>query len=379
MPLTSSARANRAILAVAGGRKTQLIVDECSRHQLQSRLAITFTIAGQDVLQSRLYQACPTDGMPDVTGWYTFLIGHIIKPYLPDLFPGQHVAGLHFIEGTDNSHKKKGITRFFDPDGYVYSTRVAELAARILQISEPAVIDRLEHIYDEIYIDEVQDLVHYDLTILETLLQSCIRITMVGDLRQTILSTSRAGSKNKQYDSLRMLDWFNEQVTHGRLQLERRTTSWRCNQAICDLADTIFASYDFPKTISAQIETTSHDGVFFVAREHVLTYIHDFDPAVYRYSKRTKVPNDITATNIGLVKGATVDRVLLFPAATMLHFLVGETTTIAPKTASELYVAITRAKYSVAVVVENINMDLPGMWVPYTKPHDPDFHNKSVC
>ena len=65
-------------------------------------------------------------------------------------------------------------------------------AAWVKSVSAPtgALIRRLEGIYDEILIDEVQDLSAYDWDILDALLISSIEIWMVGDIRQAVLATN---------------------------------------------------------------------------------------------------------------------------------------------------------------------------------------------
>lgn len=88
---------NRVTLAVAGSRKTQSIVDACAGGAPGvRRLALTFTQTGQAELNGRLQQACAPGTSPEVMGWFTFLLRHCIRPYLPLRFPEQRLRGLNF-------------------------------------------------------------------------------------------------------------------------------------------------------------------------------------------------------------------------------------------------------------------------------------------
>ena len=63
---------------------------------------------------------------------------------------------------------------------------------------------------------------------------------------------------------------------------------------------------------------------------------------------------NLPAFNIGVTKGKTFDRVIIFPTEPFLKYLVsGNLSELAEKSKSSLYVAITRARYSVAYVVAN--------------------------
>jgi ATP-dependent exoDNAse (exonuclease V) beta subunit len=64
-----------------------------------------------------------------------------------------------------------------------------------MEQSRGALLYRLESLYDEILMDEVQDLSGWDWEILNRLFASCIDIRMVGDIRQSVLSTNPRGKK----------------------------------------------------------------------------------------------------------------------------------------------------------------------------------------
>lgn len=359
---------NQAILAPAGGRKTQRIVQACSEGAPScSRLVVTFTSDAQDILTSRLHLVCSADSMPEVLGWYGFLLRHIIRPYINCLYDIDEVAGLHFVTGKDPGAKAFGKSRYFDTSGRAYSTRISLLAMNIIRAIKGAPIDRLERIYDEIYIEEVQDLTGNDLDILDHLLSSKIDMTLVGDIRQSLLTTSRSDRKNLSYAGLRMIDWFHERAARDSLRLTEETVSWRCSQEIIDLADRVLPEGVFGATASKAPPAAhgQHTGVWVISRENAVSYFTHYTPSVFRESVRTRIPDGIHgAINSGHCKGMTVEHALIFPTKTMIDFLSGNANSLADRSAARFYVAITRAVYSVAIVVDNPGKhDIPE-WMP---------------
>ena len=129
--------------------------------------------------------------------------------------------------------------------------------------------------------------------------------------------------------------------------VEERTENFRSNQAISDFADKIFP--DLPSTISMFNETTNHDGIFRVPIKEAREYAETHQPAVLRYNKRADTLG-LSARNIGVAKGSTFDSVLIFPTRPMIQFLDDEDATKLT-TLEHLYVAVTRARHSVAFVV----------------------------
>jgi DNA helicase II / ATP-dependent DNA helicase PcrA len=233
---------------------------------------------------------------------------------------------------------------FIDSHGDVYRDAVADLACRIDDASKGAVLRRLEKIYDRIFIDEVQDLVGYDLEILDRLFRSHIATTVVGDPRQHTFATSTV-TKNKKYRGAGFIDWLNER---SRVCVqEHRHESDRCQGDICEFASAIFP--EFPPLTSGHSLVTGHDGVHFITRFDVLAYFEEHRPQVLRWDKRTHTQG-LPAINIGVSKGSTYDRVLIFPTKPMLAYLDHRDPTKLTSR-EKLYVAVTRARHSVAFVV----------------------------
>lgn len=205
---------NRVTLSVAGSRKTQSIVDACSAGNPNGRrLVLTYTRTGQAVLEDRLRTACAAGTVPEVMGWYSFLLHHMIRPYLPLHFPGQRLNGLNF-DGNPGRYAK-GPRRFLDSTGRAFRIHLSRLAVDVANASKGLAIDRLSRIYSEIHIDEVQDLTGCDLRILEMLMKSTTDLFMVGDVRQSVYDTNPHDPNLKQYRGVKMLDWFTKHQELG--------------------------------------------------------------------------------------------------------------------------------------------------------------------
>lgn len=357
---------NKVILAPAGGRKTQTIIDECfSGEDSQRKLVITYTITGQKVIQERIWQNKEVQGQIEIIGWFSFLLNNIIYPYVYDKYPNQDVKGFHFVEGKDPTQFRKGSKRYFSDKGKVYSNRIGKLAHDIAVSTKGAWIDRLERMYDEIYFDEVQDLGGNDLDILKLLLQSKIKIILVGDVRQSVYTTSRNDTKYKDYRGLKKITWFREMHSLGLCDIEERQQTWRCNQEIIDFADSVLPkNLNFLPTESLNRKETNHDGIFLVSWENLPSYIQTFNPECYRNRIDSRILINTEAINYGQCKGKTVPRVLIYPTGPIKKFLKDSSKSLKDQSAASFYVAITRAEYSVAIVVEKPKQYNIKEWVP---------------
>jgi DNA helicase II / ATP-dependent DNA helicase PcrA len=260
----------------------------------------------------------------------------------------------------------KGADRYLDDQSRAYKRFLSKLAIDVADAADGSVTARLQRMFDEIYVDEVQDMTGYDLDVLEQMLLTTGVIRMVGDLRQSVFDTNPQDPRHKKYRGLSMLDWFEEQKEAGRLELEYSSTTWRSVQAVASFSDAIFnPALGFPATTSAQDKTSEHDGVFAVAPAHVDAYIEQYRPACLRQLVTTPVPEDVAATNFGISKGLTHDRVLIFPTGPIRAFLT-KGTQLGDKSACGLYVGVTRAVHSVAFVMPEPQTSSLTVWTPTT-------------
>lgn len=342
---------SRVILAVAGGRKTQSIVDDCKSCPEDGRiLVLGYTTASQNELINRIRAAGVHGHRVEVMGWFSFLLQHLIRPYLPLLYEGRRLTGLNF-EG-DPGRYAKGAERFLDGDDRAYKLHLAKLAHDVATASNGSAVDRLKHIYDEIYIDEVQDLGGWDLDVIEVLLRAELKITMVGDMRQALLSTNIRDPKNAQYRKEKIFDWFQLMERRKLLEIEQAPTTYRSSQSIATLSDSIFdPRLGYAPTVSASKEAHEHMGLFTVRESDAVAYAQEHEALCLRHSRAVAKHLDLPFITFGVAKGRTVDHVLIYPTARVLQFLA-DGAPLEGLAACTLYVGVTRAKHSVAFITD---------------------------
>lgn len=352
---------NHLTLAVAGGRKTQGLVDYCREATDRKIAVLTFTQTNQQEIRSRLASQAGDSNTMEVMGWYTFLLRHFAQPFLRFKFPKDRVKGFDF-EGSPFKFAT-GRSRFMDSGDRVYGCELGKLAFELMEAT-PTLLRRLECIYDEILIDEVQDLASYDWEILEVLLGSKIDVRMVGDVRQAVLSTNPRGQKNKKFGYAASLEWFRDREAEGLLTITYATTTYRCRTEIATFSDTIFdATWGFPDTTSENFDATEHDGVFLLHTQHVEEYVGRYRPQCLRHSVNSAKHLDLDFQNFKGVKGATFERVLLAPTTNIESF-IKKGAHLEATAAAAFYVAVTRARQSLAIVVDKPGESKLPVWAP---------------
>lgn len=353
---------NSLILAVAGGRKTQGLIEHCKALPVERKVAvITFTQTNQQEIRHRLSAQVGDRHNLEVMGWYTFLLRHFAQPFLPFKFPKERVGGFDF-DGFPH-RMAKGKARFMSSGNQVYASELGRLAFELMQATQ-ALLHRLECLYDEILIDEVQDLSGYDWEIIRALLESKIDVRMVGDVRQAVLSTNPRGQKNKKYGYASSLEWFRKQEADGLLNINYVTTTYRCRPEIATFSDTIFnTSLGFPETTSNNHDLLGHDGVFLVHSKHVDNYIEHFQPQCLRYSASSARKYNFPFMNFKASKGATFERVLIFPTKKIEDF-IKKNKELESSSAASFYVALTRAKQSLAIIIDQPGNSTLPVWEP---------------
>lgn len=338
---------NLAVIAAAGSRKTQLIVD-CVLADPSKRVLVT-TYTNENLTQITRRISAGTGMLPAhvrVMGWFSFLVNECARPYQSAVL-GQVglIRSLDFVGKHGQFVKKEDVERYYlDRHRDMYRDEVSAFAFEANRLSGGKVVERLSAMFDHIYIDEVQDMAGYDLDLLDLFMQSSIGVTMVGDPRQATYSTNNS-RKNKGSKGTAVANWFGKRSKY--CTIEERAVSYRCNQAICDFADGLYP--ELTPTTSMNDELTGHDGIFSITPDEVMSYVEKYNPTVLRYNKNSDTLG-LAAMNYGVSKGSTFDRVLIFPTKPMTAYFK----TRDPEKAgdrSKLYVAVTRAKYSTTFVI----------------------------
>jgi len=108
-----------------------------------------------------------------------------------------------------------------------------------------------------------------------------------------------------------------------------------------------------PKTQSKNRDVTGHDGVYVLSSCDLMEYVKRYRPTILRYNRKTKAEG-LRALNFGISKGQSFERILIFPNGVIKDFLKTKNhDKLKDKTKALLYVAITRARYSVAFVYDD--------------------------
>lgn len=146
---------------------------------------------------------------------------------------------------------------------------------------------------------------------------------------------------------------------------------WRSIPSICSFSDKVHIGEGYPATVSKKDkpDNVTHTGIHYVAPKDVDQYIKLHSPLILRHSSTSgkalnKYNNLMT---FGESKGKTTEHVLIHPTQPFVKFLKGHATPFKGSSTAisqnKLYVAITRARYSVAFIVEDKHFD-DKLWQP---------------
>lgn len=344
---------NEAVVAAAGSGKTQYLIEQAVADPGSRILILTYTNENLRQLNARLWSQ--RGGFPPNVETMTlvaFLLRECVKPYQSVKTDEPNLIRSVQFQDRPASAQNAGIRRFkqffLNSSGDVYSDHLAQAAFVINEASGGAVIRRLERLWAQIFVDEAQDLAGYDLMLLEVFLRSQIRILLVGDPRQGVYATNN-NPRYKQYRGSKIVSWVDGQVATGILSKKERTECRRSVASICSFADQLYP--DLPTTVSTKpVSEGRHAGVFFVLEKNLEEYRAAVRPQELRWDRRNKKAGP-TARNMGEVKGSDFPDVLIFLTQPMIDYLDGVESTLKPMALAKFYVAITRAEYSVGLLV----------------------------
>jgi len=360
---------NELLIASAGAGKTTHFVKEALVCK-ESVLITTFTEENEKEIRKKFIELNNGIIPANITiqTWFSFLIEHGAKPYQGKLTT-KKINGLLLVnEKSGLKYKRKFPVYFseddvdnhyFTKDYRIYSDKLSKFAVKCNEKSNGYVVERISALFHNIYIDEVQDMAGYDLEFIKLLMKTDSIIKMAGDPRQVTYHT-HFSSKHKKYVDGKIQEFIISECKKIDCLIDTETLkgSWRNNQAICDFANKLFPEY--PQCQSLQQEKTEHDGVLFVREKDIDNYIKKYEPLQLRYDRRTKkVHSGYKVKNFGESKGATYNRVIIYPTKKMSDWILADTPITSFEIKCKFYVAITRAKFSVAIVCkDNISTDV---------------------
>ena len=355
---------NKLIVAAAGSGKTTCIVQKALKITGERVLITTFTEANEREIRKKIFEI--NHFIPDnivIQTWFSFLIQHGVKPYQSVLFNGK-VTGLLLVNGRSGLHYrlKNGTPvyygeetiekHYFSDSKLIYSDKLSKFVVRANELTNGLVIKRIGKIFSHFFIDEVQDFTGYDLEIIKLLFSLDSDVLLVGDPRQVTYHTHEE-SKYEKYSDGKIESFVKKECAECSVEIDDTTLSktYRNNDKICSFANSIYS--EFKPCECAMHQLSGHDGVFFVSPKDVDNYLTTYEPVQLRDSIKTNVNLDYPVMNLGEAKGLTFERVLIYPTSKMIDWIIDHQKELEPKSRSKLYVGVTRAKYSVAIVFDN--------------------------
>lgn len=350
---------NRVVIACAGSGKTTRLVNESLASRDRRIAIVTYTNNNVREIMKRFGDL--NSGVPnhvDVVTWFGFLLRECARPYQRSKYAEKRIESLLFV----NRQSARGIAEidtrrhYFANDELIYSDKIAKFVVECEEKSHQNVTARLRQIYTDIFIDEFQDLAGWDLEFIKMLLQSDVRITLVGDPRQHIYSTNPS-QKNKQYLGIKVVKLVQKWKQDGLCKIDPPMNgTYRCNQGICDFANGLWPEMDAMESLMNDL--TGHAGVFLVAENVVEKYVHRLNPQVLRYNKRAK-SFGCEALNFGIAKGLQFKRVMIVPTGPIKKYLETGDLKHLKTSKDKLHVAVTRARHSVAFAFDGQSPIVP--------------------
>jgi superfamily I DNA/RNA helicase len=377
---------NKLTIAAAGSGKTTFLVDEALKQKDGKILITTYTQANEEEIRKKIIEKnkCIPENVI-VQTWFSFLLQHGVRPFQGVLF-AKKIQGLILVNSQSglkayrnpcNVCKDERVVRtdcrkckdpiyfgeqeleqyYFTKGLKIYSDKLSKFVFRCNEKSNGDVIDRISRIYSHIFIDEVQDLAGYDLELLKLFFNCRSTIQLVGDPRQGTYSTNSA-PKNKQFKKANIVNFFTDKINNLTKDESSLLINYRCNKPICNLSNKLFPNFE--ATTSGNNKTTEHSGVFFIKEQDVENYLKKYNPIQLRDTKRTIVNENYRVMNYGEAKGLSFDRVLIYPTEPFIKWLKDNDAELKETSRSKLYVAVTRARHSLAIICKN-NLTVNGI------------------
>ena len=354
---------NLVFIAAAGSGKTTTLVRKA--YALPSSeyvLILTYTDSNEKEIKNKFYQE--KGYIPQnvaIQSWFSFLVQHLIKPYQNYLTDDNFVIkGLAMLQSSEKKSKKAYRIPKTNWEKYYFTKHQKALTEKLSELaydcnikSGGKSIQRLCDIFENIYIDEVQDFAGYDLDLIKLFFLSKSNVILAGDPRQTIYLTNHNGNKNIGFRNGKILDYLSKQkVLRGKYQIDTNTlnSSRRCCPEICEYASIITPIFD--KTTSLTDYHNQFCGVFLVKENNKTDFLRQYNDSIQlRHSILTKkIDSNYAVMNFGDSKGMTFDSVLIYPTQPMVKWIENHNESLEEISRNKFYVAVTRARYLVGIV-----------------------------
>jgi DNA helicase-2/ATP-dependent DNA helicase PcrA len=352
---------NKLVIAAAGSGKTSYLVDEALSRK-DNVLITTYTKTNEEEIRRKFYiKPGYIPSNIEIQSWFEFLLRHGVRPYQGSMhdFLFERKIGFGLVNEKSTLYVKESdiLKYYFNSDLRMYSDKVSKFAFRCNEKLHGKIIDRMTKIYSHIFIDEVQDLVGYDLALLREFCASNSEIIMVGDPRQATFSTHPT-DKYPNYKNGNIESFIRKELPkeiNFIIDTSTLLVSHRNNDKICSFSSKLFPMFPEPTAcncIPCRNYSSNHVGVFLIRKKDIANYLVKFKPVQLRWSIVTKCSQDYPVYNFGAAKGLSFDRVLIYPTQKMTAWIKDSNFHLEETTRAKFYVAITRARISVAIVMD---------------------------
>ncbi len=361
--------ANKVVIAAAGSGKTTFLVRQALEIKNEWVLITTYTQYNEAEIRQKFYDlnGCIPSNVVIMT-WFSFLISHCVKPFQAPLisFPvkGMELVSKksgfrctsdkgHAVYWSENNNFKQ---HYFNNRDEIYSDKVSKLVLCCDEKSDGAIFDRLSRVFPHIFIDEVQDLAGRDLDILVELFKSASRVLLVGDPRQVTYLTHHE-SHLKKYRDGRIVDFLKDKCPkkiQWGLDETSLVKSHRNSAKICEISSKLYPAMKSSEPCACEtcrVPVQIESGLFVVHPNDVDTFLTKYSATQLRKDVNVDgVRSAFSAMNFGVSKGRGFEHVLIFPTGPMEQWFQDKNAELKPSSRAKLYVALTRARHSVAVV-----------------------------
>lgn len=368
---------NKLIIAAAGSGKTTFLVNQALSINSEPVLITTFTEANEREIRERILSKkgyIPSN--ITIQTWFSFLLKHGVRPYQSLIGEEIHNETIGFYLLSEKSGRKKDrngkalsshqghplywaerdFKKFYFTNSLkIYSDKISKFVYEANKASNDEVLNRISRLFTHIFIDEIQDLAGFDLELIKLLFKSKSSIVLVGDPRQVTYLTHHSKKYGKYADG--QIKAFVENELGKKIECEidevTLAASHRNCQEICNYSAKLYP--DLVKSLACNCDNCrkaiDHVGVFIVHSSDVDWYLDTYKPTQLRWNSTIKINTLHTVYNFGESKGATMDRVLIYPTKPMTDWIKNNNYELKNEGRAKFYVGLTRARYSSTIVL----------------------------
>lgn len=362
-------------IAKAGAGKTTFITNEKSSlaEELKSKrvLYITHTNQNTENLREKLLNSKINFKYYKVMTFFSFIFQDFIKPYrfsIEQNFKLKSISGLYFRNPLGKSYINHNDPKFWQSkSGGLYGDKLSALITdkrydRCFDLATK----RLDLFYDYLIIDEFQDIVNPELKILKKLgkkvINTHLKILMVGDLFQSCVE--KTSENVTPYNKLKVEtseeDFIRKELGFRKkyfdVETKKLSNSYRVCKNVCN-----YINKNLFIDIGSNVNTSNRNGKIKLCKNlnDVQNVLQDTSCKILVYSKdirkqicKTYNIDDRRIINYGVSKGMQYLKVAIVLTNELSAAVEnGDFTKIKPSSINKFYVALTRSKTDVFLIL----------------------------